>query len=103
MAELASVKPAPAAGTPVSANATDTGGAAVVSFISGLVGLLFANIVLGPLAIVLGVTALRRGTTRRGRAVLGLVLGVADLAVFAVLAVHSASGHGGPTWNFSTI
>lgn len=108
MAELASVKSRPAAGAASSTGTagpvvgSDTGGMAVVSFVSGLVGLLFANIVLGPLAIVLGGMALRRGTTRRGRAVLGLVLGVADLAVFAVLAVHSASGHGGPTWNFST-
>jgi len=81
---------------------TDSGGMAVVSFVSGLVGLLFANVVLGPLAIALGITALRRRTSRRGRALLGLALGVADLVVFAVLAVHSASGHGGPTWDFST-
>ena len=80
----------------------DTGGMAVVSFVSGLVGLLFANIVLGPLAIALAITALSRRTDRRGRALLGLVLGVADLVVFAVLAVHSVSGHGGPTWDFST-
>jgi hypothetical protein len=114
VAELTCVKSRPAADAPAvdtpAAETTvaettvsgDAGGTAVVSFISGLVGLLFANVVLGPLAIFLAVAALRRGTTRRGRAVLGLVLGVADLVVFAVLAVHSASGHGGPTWNFST-
>ncbi len=104
MAELVSTKPksaATAAGAAADARA-DSGSMAVVSFISGLVGLLFANIVLGPLAIALAVTALRRRTNRRGRALLGLALGVADLVVFAVLAVHSASGHGGPTWDFST-
>ena len=104
MAELVPVRPKPTAvaGTADAGDRTDSGGMAVVSFVSGLVGLLFANVVLGPMAIVLGVMALRRGTNRRGRAALGLALGIADLVVFAVLAVHSASGHGGPTWNFST-
>ncbi len=101
MAELVSTKPGPAADARTDTRA-DSGGMAVVSFVSGLVGLLFANIVLGPLAIALAVTALSRRTDRRGRALLGLALGIADLVVFAVLAVHSASGHGGPTWNFST-
>jgi hypothetical protein len=103
VAELASVKPGTnVAAATTTATRTDSGSTAVVSFVSGLVGLLFANVVLGPLAIVLGITALRRRTNRRGRALLGLALGVADLVVFAVLAVHSASGHGGPTWDFST-
>ena len=104
MAELVPVRPKPTAvaGTAYAGDRTDSGGMAVVSFVSGLVGLLFANVVLGPMAVILGITALRRGTTRRGRAVLGITLGVADLVVFAVLAVHSAAGHGGPTWNFST-
>jgi hypothetical protein len=80
----------------------DSGSMAVVAFVCGLVGLLFGNIVLGPAAIGLGITALRRGTTRRGRAALAIALGVADLAIFVLLAVHSAAGHGGVTWNFST-
>jgi hypothetical protein len=75
---------------------------AAIAFISGLVGLLFANIVLGPTAIGLGTTALRRGTTHRGRAILGIALGVADLVVFAVLAVHSAAHGGHLTWPFGT-
>ncbi|MEV7024253.1 DUF4190 domain-containing protein [Kitasatospora sp. NPDC093558] len=64
---------------------------AVASFLLGLPGLLIFNIVLGPLAIVLGTLALVRGTRRRGRAVLGLVLGVAALAVFTATTV---SAHG---------
>ena len=64
---------------------------AVASFLLGLPGLLLFNIALGPLAITLAVLALVRGTARRGRALLGLVLGVADLAV---LAVATAAGHG---------
>ncbi|MFE1799126.1 MULTISPECIES: DUF4190 domain-containing protein [unclassified Streptomyces] len=59
----------------------DADGMAVASFILGLVGLLALNVVLGPVSIILAATALLRGTTRRGRAFLGLGLGVADLVV----------------------
>ncbi|MFD7030064.1 DUF4190 domain-containing protein [Streptomyces sp. NPDC059917] len=58
---------------------------AVLSFVSGLVGLLVMNLVLGPVAIALGALALIRGTTRPARARLGLALGVADLVVLACL------------------
>jgi hypothetical protein len=73
---------------------------AAVSFVTGLVGLLVANLVLGPLAVVLGLVALRRDPTRRGRAALGLVLGVADVAVFLLLAAHAGAHHGTLSWNF---
>ncbi|GHJ36187.1 hypothetical protein [Streptomyces sp. TS71-3] len=63
----------------------DADGMAVASFVLGLLGLLVANLFLGPTAIVLSALALSRGTGRRGRALLGLALGVADLAVLAVL------------------
>ncbi|MFF4212782.1 DUF4190 domain-containing protein [Streptomyces sp. NPDC001796] len=59
----------------------DANGMAVASFILGLLGLLVLNLVLGPIAIVLAAVALWRGTTRRGRALLGLGLGVADLVL----------------------
>jgi hypothetical protein len=61
----------------------DTDGMAVASFVLGLIGLLVLNIFLGPIAIVLASVALWRGTERRGRALLGLGLGVADLLVLA--------------------
>ncbi|GHE11257.1 DUF4190 domain-containing protein [Streptomyces alanosinicus] len=64
--------------------ARDADGMAVASFILGLLGLLVLNIFLGPVAIVLAVVSLWRGTARRGRALLGLALGVADLAVLAI-------------------
>ncbi|MET7604160.1 DUF4190 domain-containing protein [Streptomyces avermitilis] len=64
--------------------ARDADGMAVASFILGLIGLLALNIVLGPTAIALAAVALWRGTQRRGRALLGLGLGVADLAVLVV-------------------
>ncbi|MFJ5264436.1 DUF4190 domain-containing protein [Streptomyces sp. NPDC088387] len=61
----------------------DADGMAVASFILGLLGLLVLNVVLGPTAIVLAAVSLWRGTGRRGRALLGMGLGVADLLVLA--------------------
>nr|WP_063836214.1 hypothetical protein [Actinacidiphila yeochonensis] len=69
---------------------------AVASFLLGLPGLLVLNVVLGPAAVLLALTALARGTRRRGRAVLGLVLGVGDLLLMAGLTV---AGHG-VLWSF---
>ncbi|WP_229379081.1 hypothetical protein [Streptomyces sp. VRA16 Mangrove soil] len=63
----------------------DTDGMAVASFVLGLIGLLVMNVFLGPIAIVLAGLALWRGTARRGRALLGLGLGIADLVVLGVL------------------
>ncbi|MFF7755119.1 DUF4190 domain-containing protein [Streptomyces sp. NPDC007971] len=74
---------APAAGRP-DTRTRDADGMAVASFILGLLGLLVLNIFLGPIAIALAGVALWRGTSRRGRAYLGLGLGVADLAVLVI-------------------
>ncbi|MEU9992189.1 DUF4190 domain-containing protein [Streptomyces sp. NPDC048045] len=74
---------APAAGRP-DTRPRDADGMAVASFILGLLGLLVLNIFLGPIAIALAGVALWRGTSRRGRAYLGLGLGVADLAVLVI-------------------
>ncbi|WP_408055580.1 DUF4190 domain-containing protein [Streptomyces apricus] len=76
--------------------ARDADGMAVASFVLGLVGLLALNVVLGPLSVVLASAALLRGTTRRGRAFLGLGLGVADLLV--LLAFMSADNT--LSWSF---
>ncbi|MEU7383071.1 MULTISPECIES: DUF4190 domain-containing protein [unclassified Streptomyces] len=71
----------------------DRDGMAVASFVLGLLGLLVLNLFLGPVAIVLAGVALRRGTRRRGRALLGLTLGIADLVVLLafVQADHTLS------------
>ncbi|MFH0522105.1 DUF4190 domain-containing protein [Streptomyces sp. M41] len=61
--------------------ARDADGMAVASFILGLIGLLVFNVFLGPVAIALAAAALWRGTDRKGRAYLGMGLGVADLLV----------------------
>ncbi|MFE9248370.1 DUF4190 domain-containing protein [Streptomyces sp. NPDC007088] len=75
----------------------DTDGMAVASFVLGLLGLLVMNILLGPAAVLLASIALRRGTRRRGRALLGLGLGLADLLVFAAL----AAADGTASWSFA--
>ncbi|GHC45782.1 DUF4190 domain-containing protein [Streptomyces flavofungini] len=75
----------------------DTDGMAVASFVLGLLGLLVLNIVLGPVAIALASVALWRGTARRGRALLGLGLGVADLVVLVAL----MSLNNSVSWSFA--
>jgi len=74
----------------------DADGLAVASFVLGLVGLLVMNILLGPAAIVMALLALARSTTRRGRAFLGLALGIADLVVLALV----VTGSGAVIWDF---
>jgi hypothetical protein len=76
----------------------DADGMAVAAFVLGLVGLLVMNIVLGPIAVVLAGISLWRGTARRGRALLGLALGIADLAVLAVL----VTANGTVVWGFGS-
>jgi hypothetical protein len=76
--------------------ARDADGMAVASFILGLVGLLVLNVFLGPIAIVLASVALWRGTARRGRAYLGLGLGVADLLVLVAFMQFDST----PSWSF---
>lgn len=71
-------------------------GLAVASFVLGLTGLLVMNILLGPVAITMALIALARSTARRGRALLGLALGVADLVVLAVL----VTVNGTVSWSF---
>ncbi|MFE1363066.1 hypothetical protein ACFW84_02325 [Streptomyces anulatus] len=91
--------PAPVAGTDATvsrAEGREADGLAVASFVLGLVGLLVFNVLLGPTAIVMALLALARRTRRRGRALLGLALGVADLVVLAVL----VTGDGAVAWDF---
>ncbi|WP_416979544.1 DUF4190 domain-containing protein [Streptomyces sp. T028] len=79
-----------------SAGVRDTDGMAVASFVLGLLGLLVLNLFLGPTAIVLASVALIRGTTRPGRAWLGLTLGLADLAILLAFMQADAS----ISWSF---
>ncbi|WP_406179141.1 DUF4190 domain-containing protein [Streptomyces canus] len=76
--------------------ARDADGMAVASFVLGLLGLLVLNVFLGPIAIVLASVALWRATARRGRAYLGLGLGVADLLVLVAFMQLDST----PSWSF---
>jgi hypothetical protein len=70
---------------PTSARLDDRAAAALLS---GAVGLFLFNVVFGPLAIVLGAIAVRRGGPGRlGRAaaLLAIALGIADLVVLVIL------------------
>ena len=87
---------APATGrtpAPARQRTRDADGMAVASFILGLLGLLVLNLFLGPIAIILAAVSLWRGTSRRGRAYLGLALGVADLGslLIAMQLSHTVS------------
>ncbi|MFI9062703.1 hypothetical protein ACIGQE_12595 [Streptomyces sp. NPDC053429] len=86
---------ATATGARTRSRTRDADGMAVASFLLGLIGLLAMNLLLGPASMVLAVLALRRGTTRPGRARLGFALGVADLVVLACLV---GADH---TWSWS--
>ncbi|MER5552194.1 DUF4190 domain-containing protein [Streptomyces sp. NPDC002793] len=93
---LTTARPAPAVRRGASTT-READGLAVASFVLGLLGLLVMNILLGPAAIVMAVLALVRSTARRGRALLGLALGVADLVVLAVL----VTGNGTVSWSLA--
>lgn len=61
----------------------------VGSLALGVAGLFVMNVVFGPIAIGLGLSAARRnpaGSAGRHAALLGAALGLADLVVLAVLA-----------------
>ncbi|MEE1836592.1 DUF4190 domain-containing protein [Streptomyces sp. SP17KL33] len=76
-----------------------TNGLAIASLVCGIIGIFFFNVVLGPLAIVLGAVGLRQAGVKGGggMAKAGIVLGVVDLIIFAVLIAVAAS-NGGFTW-----
>jgi hypothetical protein len=68
----------------------------------GAAGLFVLNLVFGPLAIGLGITAIKRGVRPglpRATALASILLGVADLVVLLVLIALSLS-HGGLAWRF---
>ncbi|RZU52411.1 hypothetical protein EV385_4274 [Krasilnikovia cinnamomea] len=72
-------------------------GRTAAALMCGTVGLFLFNPLFGPLAVGLGVAALRRGTPGRwGRpaAVAAVLLGLADLLVWAVLLLSRLALHG---------
>ncbi|MEU1485785.1 DUF4190 domain-containing protein [Streptomyces sp. NPDC005752] len=83
----------------MSTSRSGTNGLAVASLVCGIVGLVFFSVILGPVAIVLGVFGLRQVSAKggAGMAKAGLVLGVIDVILFVVLMVVAASS-GGFSW-----
>ncbi|MEU9161412.1 DUF4190 domain-containing protein [Streptomyces sp. NPDC048424] len=73
----------------------DADAMAVTGFVLGLLGLLVMNLLLGPIAVVLGALALHRRTTRPARARLAVALGLADVLILVCLV--TADG----TWSWS--
>ncbi|TXS44454.1 DUF4190 domain-containing protein [Streptomyces sp. t39] len=82
----------------MSATRAGTSGLAVASLVCGIIGLLFFNVILGPLAIIFGAVALRQSRgSGAGMAKAGITLGIVDLVIFTVLLVVAASS-GGFSW-----
>jgi hypothetical protein len=74
---------------------------AVGSLTLGVAGLFFFNILLGPIAIVLGAITARRhraGTPSRNAGLIGVALGLADLIVLAAL-MAAQIRHGSIVWH----
>ncbi|MFD4633902.1 DUF4190 domain-containing protein [Streptomyces sp. NPDC058284] len=69
-----------------------TNGLAVAGLVCGIVGFFFLSFILGPLAIVFGVVALRQKAGSGGMAKASVILGVIDVVLFIVLLAVAASG-----------
>ena len=68
----------------------------IFSMLFGIVGAVFiwimvVNLICGTLAIVLGVTALRRSRDNRGPAIAGLVLGIPPFITFWLVTIEIMS------------
>lgn len=67
-------------------------GMAIASMVLGIIGLLILPIILGPLALILGLVAPRTPHGRRqGMAIAGIVLGAIDIAIFVIILVTAAN------------
>ena len=80
----------PASAAPSSAGSSPFG---VASLVLGIVGIFFAQIILGPLAIIFGAIGLNRASHEgrsRGTSIAGIVLGIIALAIFAGLIATAA-------------
>ena len=74
-----------------------TNGWAVAGLVCGIVGVVIANVILGPLAIIFRAVAWSRAIhdgSSRGMSIASVVLGIVDIALFALL-LALVSHHGG--------
>ncbi|MFH0517272.1 DUF4190 domain-containing protein [Streptomyces sp. M41] len=76
-----------------------TNGLAIASLCCGIVGLFILNIILGPVAIVLGAVARRQAGVRNGASMAkaGIILGIVDVVLWLVLLIVAAN-NGGFSW-----
>jgi hypothetical protein len=77
-----------------------TNGLAIAGLVCGIIGLLIANIILGPLAIIFGGIGLSRankGASGKGMAIAGIVLGIVDVVIWIVV-IAVVSNHNGFTY-----
>ncbi|RZU45548.1 uncharacterized protein DUF4190 [Streptomyces sp. BK022] len=83
-------------GQPTARSGSRANGLAIAGLVCGIVGFFFLNVVLGPLAIILGMVATRQPGARggRGMAKAAVVLGIVDLVVFAILMIVAANTGG---------
>jgi hypothetical protein len=75
-------------------------GFGVAALVLGIVGIFFAQVILGPLAIIFGGIGWNRanhGSRGKGISIAGLVLGVIDLVLFAIVVI-AASRNNGSLW-----
>ncbi|MEI5524440.1 DUF4190 domain-containing protein [Streptomyces brasiliscabiei] len=87
-------------GSSTATSRSRTNGLAIASLVCGIIGIFLFKVILGPLAIVLGAVGLRQAGVKGGGGVTkaGIVLGVVNLVIFAVLLAVAASNGGGFTW-----
>ncbi|MEU1278763.1 DUF4190 domain-containing protein [Streptomyces sp. NPDC005805] len=74
-------------------------GLAIASLVCGIAGVFVFNVILGPLAVVLGYVGLKQSPSKggAGMAKAGIVLGIVALVLFIVL-LAVASSSGGFSW-----
>lgn len=71
-------------------------GLATAGMVCGIIGLLIANFILGPLAIIFGGIGLSRankGAPKRGQALAGVILGILDIVVYVIIIAVLVSDH----------
>ncbi|MFD7433844.1 DUF4190 domain-containing protein [Streptomyces sp. NPDC059861] len=85
--------------TPAASPGSRTNGLAIASLTCGIIGIFLFNVILGPIAIVLGAVGMRQAPAKggAGMAKAGIILGVLDLVIFGVLLALAAS-EGGFSW-----
>ncbi|MFE1944059.1 DUF4190 domain-containing protein [Streptomyces massasporeus] len=86
-------------GSSAASSGSRTNGLAIASLCCGIIGLLFLNIILGPLAIIFGAVARRQASVKNGAgmAKAGIILGIVDVVLWLVL-LAIASSNGGFSW-----